>query len=162
LGLHGQLVRLAGLAAGDAAQRGKPLTPVAHLDARVVEKSLLADGEPPNYEGTPTIVFTTPRVASVGLTEQEAREKGFDLTVASGDASGFYTARYRRQQHAFYKVIAEEGSGEILGAHLVYPHAEEVVNVFALAIRNGLTVNQLKAGIYTYPSAGSDAQYMLP
>lgn len=149
-------------AAGDAAQRGKPLTPVAHLDGRVVEKALLEDGETPNYEGTPTIVFTTPRLASVGLTEAEAREQGLDIEVKSGDASDFYTARHRRQEHASYKVVVEETSGKIAGAHLAYPHAEEAINVFALAVRRGLTVNQLKAGVYTYPSATSDLQHMLP
>ena len=149
-------------AAGDAAQQGPPLTPVAHLDGRAVEKALLADGEPPNYAGTPSVVFTTPRLASVGLTEAEARDSGFDVAVESGDASGFFHPRHRRQEHAFYKVLAEAGSGRVLGAHLAYPHAEEVINVFALAVREGLRVNDLKAGVYTYPSAASDVQYMLP
>jgi glutathione reductase (NADPH) len=149
-------------AAGDAAQQGPPLTPVAHLDGRAVEKALLEDGEPPRYEGTPTVVFTTPRLASVGFTEAAARKQGFDLDVKSGDASGFYTARHRRQEHAFYKVIAEAGSGRIVGAHLAYPNAHEAINVFAQAVRHGLAVNDLKASVYAYPSAGSDVQAMLP
>ena len=149
-------------AAGDAAQQGKPLTPVAHVDGRTVQLALLGDGETPSYEGTPTVVFTTPRLASVGLTEEEARAEGIAVAVESEDASGFYTPRHHGQQYAAYKVIVEEESETILGAHLAYPHAEEVINIFALAIRNGLTVGQLKAGIYAYPSAASDLQYMLP
>ncbi|PSQ98570.1 MAG: NAD(P)/FAD-dependent oxidoreductase [Bacteroidetes bacterium QS_9_68_14] len=150
------------LAAGDAAQQGPPLTPVAHLDGRAVEKALLEEGEPPRYEGTPTAVFTTPRLAAVGLTEEAAREQGFDLEVESGNAAHFYTARHRRQEHAFYKVIAEQGSGRLLGAHLAYPEAHEVVNIFAQAMRHGLAVNDLKASVYTYPSASSSVQAMLP
>lgn len=149
-------------AGGDAAQQGKPLTPVAHIDGRAVEKELLGDGETPVYDATPTTVFTTPRLASVGLTERAAREQGLRVEVSAGDASGWYTARHRRLAHAAYKVLLEEGSGRIVGAHLAYPHAADVINVFALAQRFGLTADQLKANTYTYPSAASDAQAMLP
>jgi glutathione reductase (NADPH) len=60
-----------------------------------------------------------------------------------------------------FKVIVEEGSSRILGAHLIGPHADEVINVFALAIRHGLKSEDLKNTIFGYPTAASDIGYML-
>jgi glutathione reductase (NADPH) len=58
-------------------------------------------------------------------------------------------------------VLVEEGSELILGAHLIGPHAEEVINIFGLAIRMGLTATQLRTSIFGYPTAASDVAYML-
>ncbi len=55
----------------------------------------------------------------------------------------------------------EEGSGRILGAHLLGPHADEAINLFALAIRHDLTADDLKATMFAYPSSASDIRYML-
>ena len=55
----------------------------------------------------------------------------------------------------------EEPTGRILGAHLVGPHAEEVINIFALAVRYKLTAQDLKVTMFSYPSASSDVGYML-
>lgn len=55
----------------------------------------------------------------------------------------------------------EEQSGRILGAHLVWPHVDEVINLFALAIRHSLTADDLKRTMFAYPSGASDIGYML-
>src|SRR5262249_24208914 len=60
-----------------------------------------------------------------------------------------------------YKTLVEEDTGRILGAHLVGPHAEEVINLFGLAIRHNLTVENLKATMFAYPTGASDIGYML-
>ena len=60
-----------------------------------------------------------------------------------------------------YKTLIEEGSGHILGAHLVGPHFDEVINLFALAIRRDLTAEDLKQTIFAYPTGASDIGYML-
>jgi glutathione reductase (NADPH) len=58
-------------------------------------------------------------------------------------------------------VLIENGTERLLGAHLVGPHADEVINVFALAIRKGLTTWDLEDAIFAYPTAHSDVHYML-
>lgn len=58
-------------------------------------------------------------------------------------------------------MLVEEGTERILGAHLIGPHAEEVINIFGLAIRLGLTAGQIKAAIFGYPTAASDIGYVL-
>jgi glutathione reductase (NADPH) len=60
-----------------------------------------------------------------------------------------------------FKVLVEEGTERILGAHLLGPQADEVINLFALAIRTGLNATDLKAAIMAYPTHGSDIEYML-
>ena len=60
-----------------------------------------------------------------------------------------------------FVTLVEEGTGRILGAHLVGPHADEVINIFALAIRHNLTADDLKSTMFAYPTGASDVGYML-
>jgi glutathione reductase (NADPH) len=71
----------------------------------------------------------------------------------------WYTARRLAENVYGYKTLVEEDTGRILGAHLVGPHADEVINLFGLAIRHGLTVDNLKSTIFAYPTAASDIGY---
>ena len=64
-------------------------------------------------------------------------------------------------RHTGFKTLVEEGTGRILGAHLLGPHAEEVINLFGLAIRMGLSANDLKDMVYAYPTGASDLGSML-
>ena len=66
-----------------------------------------------------------------------------------------------RGEYERYKALGEEGTGRILGAHLVGPHADEVINLFGLAIRHGLTADDLKSTMFAYPTGASDIGYML-
>ncbi|MBA3774431.1 MAG: NAD(P)/FAD-dependent oxidoreductase [Ramlibacter sp.] len=149
-------------AAGDAAQVGPPLTPVASQDAKVVSANLLeGNHRKPDYRGVPSVAFTIPPIAMVGLSEAQAREQELRFKVNSRKASDWFTARQAAEPTYGFKVLVEEGSGRILGAHLVGPHADEVVNLFALAIRHGLSAEDLKGTMFAYPSAASDIGYML-
>lgn len=149
--------------AGDsAASGGLPLTPVASLEGHVVASNLL-DGNhrTPDYTGVPTVVFTVPPLASVGLQEETARQRGLKFRTKQGDTSGWYSSRRIGMKCSGFKVLVEEDSGRILGAHLLGPHAEEVINLFALAIRAGLRAADLKTMPWAYPSSASDVSYMV-
>ena len=149
-------------AAGDAAQMGPPLTPVSNHDGKVVAANLL-EGQTrrPNYDGVPSVVFTIPPLARVGLGEEEARAEGLTFRVTCDRTPGWFTARQAAETVMGHKVLIEDGSGRILGAHLLGPHADEVINVFALAVRHGLTVDQLADTMFAYPSGASDISSML-
>jgi glutathione reductase (NADPH) len=149
-------------AAGDAAQSGPPLTPVSSHDAKVVTANLL-DGNhvEPNYVGVPSVAFTLPPIAAVGMSEMEAGGSGVQYRVKTERASGWYTARRLAQPIYGYKTVVEEKTGRILGAHLVGPQVDEVINIFAVAIRHGLTVDDLKTTMFAYPTGASDIGYML-
>ena len=149
-------------AAGDADAVGPPLTPVAIHEGKVVAANLLeGNRRTPNYRGVPSVVFTIPPLARVGLLETEARERGLRVRVNREKTSGWYTARRVAEDTAGFKVLVEEGGERILGAHLLGPNADEVINVFGLAIRRGLTADELKEAIFGYPTAASDISYML-
>jgi len=64
-------------------------------------------------------------------------------------------------KHSAFKVLVEDNSGRILGAHLLGAQAEETINLFALAIRAGIKANDLREMIYAYPTHASDVAYML-
>lgn len=149
-------------AAGDAAQVGTPLTPISSHDAKVVVSNLLEGNKHrPDYRGVPSIAFTIPPIASVGMTEQEVRANGLRFRMQSQKASEWYTARRAAETVYGFKVMVEEGTERVLGAHLVGPHVDEVINVFGLAIRHGLTAEDLKTTMFGYPTGASDIGYML-
>ncbi len=149
-------------AAGDAAMSGPPLTPVSTHDAKIAAANMLnGNHQTPNYLGVPSVAFTVPPIASVGLGEKQAREKGLEFRMQREKASGWYTARRTAETAYGFKVLVEEETDRILGAHLIGPHVDEVINVFALAIRNGLTAEDLKTTIFAYPTGASDISYML-
>jgi glutathione reductase (NADPH) len=149
-------------AAGDAAQAGPPLTPVASHDADIVAANLLEGNHAkPDYRGVPSVAFSIPPVAFVGMSEQAAKEQGKRFRVNSRRASDWYTARQQAQPAYGFKVLVEEESDRILGAHLVGPHADEVINLFALAIRHDLTAGDMRTTIFGYPTGGSDIEHML-
>jgi glutathione reductase (NADPH) len=149
-------------AVGDAASSGPPLTPVSSHDAKVVAANMLEGNHArPNYLGVPSVAFTTPPIASVGMSEQQVRDSGVKFRMQSENASSWFTAKRVAETTYGFKVIVDEKTDHILGAHLIGPHCEEVINIFALAIRKGLTADDLKTMIFAYPTATSDIGYML-
>jgi glutathione reductase (NADPH) len=149
-------------AAGDAAAKGPPLTPVSSHDGKVAAANMLEGNRVrPDYRGVPSVAFTLPPIASVGLCEDAARRQGAKPRVNIARVPDWYTARRAAESVYGYKTLVEEDSGRILGAHMVGPHAEEVINLFGIAIRHGLTADDLKSTIFAYPTGASDIGSML-
>src|SRR5690606_3769535 len=92
-----------------------------------------------DYRAVPSVAFTIPPIAMVGLREADARSRGLRFRVSCADASDWFTARQAAEPTYAFKVLIEEETDQVLGAHLVGPHADEVINIFALAIRHRLT-----------------------
>src|SRR5262249_49116755 len=109
----------------------------------------------------PTIVFTTPPLAAVGLSEHAARQKGLAFRINHEDTSGWNSSRRVREGSAGFKVLIENGSDRVLGAHVIGPHADELINVFALAMQADISASRLQHAIFGYPTLGSDVEYML-
>lgn len=150
-------------AAGDAAATGgAPLTPVAGYEGQIVASNLLkGNHQKPDYVGIPTVAFTIPPMASVGLQQRTAEEQGLRFQTKQGNTSNWYSSRRVGERYSGYKVLVEEGTDRILGAHLLGGHADEIINLFALAIRSGLHATELKHMLFAYPTHGSDVAYML-
>lgn len=149
-------------AAGDAAAVGPALTPVAGYEGRLVAANLLEGNQlRADYSVVPSVAFTIPPLAMVGLTEQAATERGLRFRTSLLDTSSWYSSRRVGETHSGSKVLIEEESGLILGAHLLGPSAEEMINLFAMAMRTGTTSSQIKKMLFAYPTHGSDMQYMV-
>jgi len=94
-------------------------------------------------------------------TEEAAREQGLRFAVRSGDTSDWYSSRRVGLRRTAFKTLVEEGTERILGAHLLGLHAEEVINLFGLAIRTGMRASDLKHTVFAYPTSASDVTDML-
>lgn len=150
-------------AAGDSAGTlGRPLTPVAVFEGKVAASNMLTGANTtPDYTAVPTTVFTIPELNRVGVLEHEARDSGLDIDVRFTDTSGWYYNFRVGETTASAKIIIERATDRILGAHLLGPGYAELINIFGLAIKLGLTSRQLKSMTATYPSIGSDLGSML-
>ena len=150
-------------ACGDAAAGGgAPLTPVAGYQARIVAANLLeGDHRSPDYAGMASVVYTIPPLAAVGWQEEAARREGLRFAVHHGDSGHWYSSRRVNETCAGYKVLVEESSGRVLGAHVLGDQAAEHINLFVLAVRFGLRAADFKDTLFAYPTHGSDTQYMV-
>ncbi len=148
-------------AAGDAAAAGPPLSPVAGVQGGIVADNLLGqERKQPSYLSTPSVIFTTPVAAKVGYLEAEANDKGLEFETISTDLSGWFDSKRLGQKFAKSKILVEKSSGKIIGAHLIGNHAEDLINIFSLAVEHGLTTEQLKAPIMAFPTASDDMRSM--
>ncbi|MEW4371290.1 dihydrolipoyl dehydrogenase family protein [Paenibacillus kandeliae] len=150
-------------AAGDCADSpGLPLTPLAGLEAKTVAHNLLnGNSQTTDYTEMPSVAFTIPRVAAVGLSEEEARKRGGSIKVNHMDMSSWYTYKRTNEQVASVKIILDTEQRTILGAHVLSGEADDLINHFAVAIRLKLTVDDLKKVTFAYPTVASDLGYML-
>ncbi len=149
-------------AAGDAVARGPPLTPVAAMEGEVVAENLVkGNRRAADFAAVASIAYTLPPVASVGLHEAAAKEKGLKFRLNYQDTSGWHSSRRLGAKYSAFKVLIEEGSERILGAHLIGPHAEAQINLFTLAIRSGIRSRDIAATLFAYPTAASDLSYMV-
>lgn len=150
------------LACGDAAARGLPLTPVGIRQGQVVARVLAGEagaawGDPV----TPSVVYSDPPLAMVGLTEHAAKAAGLDVDVLFDDTSAWYQSRRLGVRMSAAKTIVERGSGRIVGAHILGPAAEELINVIAVAMDAGAPASAVTALPLTYPTAASALPYLL-
>ena len=106
----------------------------------------------PDYHAAPNCIYTDPEIAHVGLGEKDAKEKGLDVKIGRFPFAASGRALTLGQSEGFVKVIAEAGSGKILGAHIIGPRATDLIAEATLAIQNELTMEQLDLTIHAHPT----------
>jgi dihydrolipoamide dehydrogenase len=133
---------------------GAPM--LAHKGSRegVVLAELLAGHKPHpvNYENIPNATYCHPEVASIGLTEQQCKEKKLEYKVGKFPFSANGRARTSGETEGFVKVIRDAKYGEILGAHIVGAHATELIHELAVARENEFTVEEVDLAIHAHPT----------
>lgn len=134
---------------------GQPMfTHSARDDADLLYRILVKDDRNAGTEArmVPHAVFTDPEVASVGFTEAQARERGYDVAAGRQDFSGVARARATGETHGFVKLVADRDTGRILGGHILGPSAGELIHEIALALVMEATVEDLGGAIHVHPT----------
>ncbi|WP_026754521.1 NAD(P)/FAD-dependent oxidoreductase [Sediminibacter sp. Hel_I_10] len=149
-------------ACGDVSNKSLPLTPLSGLQGFIAGHNLI-HGNEKSFEHplVPSIVFTHPNLASVGCSEAEATSRYKSIKIFKGDASSWYNAKKNHTDTYAYKILVNERTDQIVGAHLLSDGANESINSLALAMQNEMTVAAFKKMIFTYPSYTNDLKSML-
>ncbi|MEP7327088.1 MAG: dihydrolipoyl dehydrogenase [Gemmatimonadota bacterium] len=137
---------------GDVA--GPPM--LAHKGSREgVNVAELLAGQKPHpirYDNVPSVTYCHPEVASIGMTEDQAREKKLDYQVGRFPFSANGRARTAGETEGFVKIIRDKKYGEILGAHIVGSHASEIIHELTVARENEYTVEEVDLAIHAHPT----------
>jgi len=137
---------------GDVA--GPPM--LAHKGSRegvvVAERVAGHRPHPIHYDNVPSVTYCHPEVASIGMTEEQAKEKKLDYQVGRFPFSANGRARTAGETEGFVKIIRDKKYGEILGAHIVGGHASEIIHELAVARENEYTVEEVDLAIHAHPT----------
>jgi dihydrolipoamide dehydrogenase len=138
-------------AIGDAVG-GWMLAHKAMVEGRVVAENVTGGQRRIDYGSVPNVIFTRPEVASVGLTEAQARSEGADVKVSQFAFSANPKARILGECDGLVRLVCEAGTGRVLGAHLMGPHATDLVAELALAVQMKATADDLAWTTHAHPT----------
>lgn len=123
---------------------------VAALAGKRAAENMLGLERPLRLEPLPWVVFTDPQVAGVGLSEREAQAKGLEVEVRRFPVDQIPRAIVEGRRFGLVKLVAEKRSGRLLGARIVAPHAGEMIQTVAVALKAGLTIDDLTETLFPY------------
>lgn len=138
-------------AAGDVTGKWL-LAHVAYKEAEVAAKNAMGSNEKMDYSVIPSTIFTVTEVASVGLKENEALQKGFNIKKAVFPFRAVGKAHVIGEIDGFVKVIVDRDSQNIIGAHIVGPDASELIHELALAVKFKIKADEFKDLIHSHPT----------
>jgi mercuric reductase len=138
-------------AAGDCAV-GPMFTPTAQCQARIAIDDMFDGARSVDYSILPTAIFTDPELGSVGLTEREAGAQGHEVEVVKHPLSAVTRAQFSTTRRGLYKIVFDRVTRKVLGVHVVSRGASDIVGTLALALRLGLTVDDMALVHHVYPS----------
>ena len=131
---------------------GGGLAHTATAEGLVCAANIMGHDEEMDYKAIPACIYTEPEVASVGLTEQEARDKGFAVKTGSFPFRTLAKAAAINERDGFVKVVADEKYGEILGVHIIGAHATDLIHEAVVSIQLENTVEELMRTVHAHPS----------
>ncbi len=144
-------------ACGDvAATKGAPLTPVVSMEAAIVSQNILGADDAIHYPAIPSVVFTSPKLASIGITIQEAKEQPAKYQIKNHDTTNWYTYKRTNEPLALAKIIVDKSNQQIKGAHFLSEEADYMINYIAILMKANLTLSDLQSVLFAYPSPASD------
>jgi len=124
----------------------------SHEGIVAVEHAAGASPRPINYERVPSCTYCQPEVASIGLTEQAARERGHDVAVGRFPFTAIGKAKIIDDTRGFVKIVSEKRHDEVLGVHIIGPHATELIAEASAALNLEATAESLFHAIHAHPT----------
>jgi glutathione reductase (NADPH) len=147
---------------GDSHAGHAQLSPIATYEGRIVGSNIVEGPKRiPDYSCIPSCVFTVPALASVGLTQAAAEADGTEHRVAVNDVHEWLSGRTYAETAAWAKVVIDNKTDRILGAHVLGHAGEELIHIFALAMKHGITATDLRDFVYGFPTFSADIKSML-
>lgn len=137
-------------AAGDVLGRDMFVYVAAYAGTLAAENALAQAGRVYDASYIPRITFTDPQIASAGLTEAQARQRGHEVKVSNLPMSVAPRALAARDTRGLIKLVVDSTSDRLLGAHILAPEASEIIQTAVLAIHFGLTVSDLRGTMFPY------------
>jgi len=131
---------------------GKMFAHAAVAGGIVAAENIAGLGSAINYKTIPTCMYTSPEAASVGLSEDEAKQEGYNVVVGKFPLLASSAALAMGEREGFAKVVCDGESGEILGVHLIGPHATDIIAEAALAMKLECTAEELGSLIHAHPT----------
>ncbi|MCI8993518.1 MAG: dihydrolipoyl dehydrogenase [Eubacterium sp.] len=128
------------------------LAHVATAQGIVAAHNAAGEHQHMNYDAVPGCIYSTPEIATVGLTEEKAVANGYEVKTGRFNVSGNGRSLAINCQDGFSKVVTDAKTGKILGCHLIAPHATEMIAEATLAIRQNLSVEQVGETIHAHPT----------
>ena len=149
---------VAGISAiGDVITFDKPGHPqLAHLSSAegivLAERIAGKEYRPINYDHVPGCTYCDPEIGSVGLTEKQAQERGYEVKIGAFKFGVLGRARIAGETEGFVKIVADKKYDEVLGVHMIGPRSTELVAEATLALRLECTVEELVRTIHAHPT----------
>jgi mercuric reductase len=137
-------------AAGDVTGQDMFVYVAAYGGGLAAENALTEAGRVYDASYIPRITFTDPQIASAGLTEEQARQQGYDVRVSSLPMTYVPRALAARDTRGLIKLVADAQTDRLLGAHILAPEAGEMIQTAVLAVRFGITLKQLRETMFPY------------
>ena len=138
-------------AAGDVAG-GLLLAHVATREGITAAGNALGGSSEVDYDAMPSTIYTLPEVSRVGMTEEGAKEKGFDTVTGRFPFAANGKAKGLGEEEGFVKWVASKGEGRLLGLHIIGPQATELVASGVLAIERGMTAEEYAGAVLPHPT----------
>ncbi|GAB3068244.1 dihydrolipoyl dehydrogenase [Virgibacillus ainsalahensis] len=133
---------------------GLPLAHKASYEGKVAAEAISGEKSEIDYIGMPAVAFTDPELASVGYTESEAKEAGYDVKAAKFPFAANGRALSLNNSDGFLKLITRKDDGLVIGAQIAGPNASDMISEVGLAIEAGMTAEDIALTVHAHPTLG--------
>lgn len=151
-------------AAGDVSKgKGLPLTPVAEYESDVAIQNIIkGNHQKVDYGVIPSILFTHPKLAMIGVTQEKAEKDLLDVSIKRIDLKEWTNYQRTNEAYAMAKTITDSKSGKLLGVHILAKDADQLINLFSLMMDFDLPHEKVKDTLFAFPTAASGFGSLLP